>query len=121
MPIFRSYLTRIPLGLETTSGNYSYGLKLIHKGPQTSENEDVSIYYPTEYFHKSQYIVTPIVNVCTNRLKICPTVRISHSIRESEVFNDQGQRSLKHNFIFVKERIEKRFYGRRQKCTIIIH
>ena len=98
------------LGLETTSGNYSYGLKLIHKGPQTSENEDVSIYYPTEYFHKSQYIVTPIVNVCTNRLKICPTVRISHSIRESEVFNDQGQRSLKHNFIFVKERIlfEKR-------------
>ena len=93
------------LGLETTSGNYSYGLKLIHKGPQTSENSDVSIYYPTEYFHKSQYIVTPIVNVCTNRLKICPTVRISHSIRESEVFNDQGQRSLKRHFIFVKERL----------------
>ena len=97
--------TNLLLGLETTSGNYSYGLKLIHKGPQTSENSDVSIYYPTEYFHKSQYIVTPIVNVCTNRLKICPTVRISHSIRESEVFNDQGQRSLKRHFIFVKERL----------------
>jgi len=102
MNLFKEIKLDYKSRLETTSGNYSYGLKVIHKGPQTSENSDVSIYYPTEYFHKSQYIVTPIVNVCTNRLKICPTVRISHSIRESEVFNDQGQRSLKRHFIFVK-------------------
>ena len=69
-------------------------------GPRTGDNDDVTIYHPTEMMTKSQYTLTPFMTL--GRLKVCPTVRISDSIGESVIFNESGQRKLERKFKFVR-------------------